>query len=117
HAGAEAQAQVVRELRDGNLAIITRALAENRDFFHAADGPDLDAELSDQGMTPDQVFHLRRVEVDAPHREHVVDAAADAADDLCEGITASASCSRYLNPVTGPIADQRRSPAAEVGRD
>jgi len=69
---AECQAQVVGELRHDRLAIISIAFAEDGDLFHSADGANLDGELSDDGMPPDQVLDLRRVEVDAAHREHAV---------------------------------------------
>ena len=58
-------------------------------------------------MTPDQVFNLRRVEIDAAHREHVIDAAADPTDHLGEGTTALARGPGQLDSVSGPIADQR----------
>src|SRR5258708_2743253 len=53
-AGAEPRGQVVREPRDGGLAILALGFAEDRDLFHPADGADLDAEFSDHGMPPYQ---------------------------------------------------------------
>src|SRR5438067_10434781 len=68
-------------------------------------------------MPPDQVLDLGRIEVDAAHREHIVNAAADPSNHLCERAAAFARLPSHLDPVAGPVADQRRSPAAEVGRD
>src|SRR5438445_581157 len=88
----------------GSIARIALAFAEDRDLFHAAHRADFDGELSDHGMPPDEVLDLRGIEVDASHREHIVDAAANAAEHLREGTAAFARGTCDLDAVSGPVA-------------
>src|SRR5438270_894432 len=69
------------------------------------------------GMAADDLLDLARVEVDTRDGEHVVDAAKNAALEL--GELASAGAGRLAQPdsVAGPVADQGRAPAAQVGGD
>src|SRR5919201_1761724 len=96
---AEREAEVVGQARNGALAIVAPRLAQNRDFFHPPDPPDLNGELIDGWLAAHQVLDLRWIEVDAPHREHIVDSTGDAAQQLREGTAAGTGCAGHLDTV------------------
>src|SRR5947208_16826040 len=79
-------------------------------------GPAFDDEFHHGRVAADDVLDLTRVDIDAPDRDHVIDPAADSAHDFHEWTAARTGSSYDLNLVAGAVADQGRSPAAEIRR-
>ena len=68
-------------------------------------------------MPAHDVLHLGGKEVHPTHREHVVHATGNAADDLHEGTSTRAWLARYHYPIARAVANQWHSPSAKVGGD
>src|SRR5207249_8031132 len=58
-----------------------------------------------------------REDVHAAHRDHVVDATGDSADELYERTPAGAAFPHRAHAVAGPVTDHRHAPSAEVRHD
>src|SRR6266508_6818500 len=84
------------------------------ELVHLPDPHELDAELFDLLKSAHDRLDSAREDVDAAHRDHVVDTADDPALQLEERPAARASLAYGPHAVAGAVADCRRAPAAQV---
>src|SRR6202140_2355793 len=97
--------------------VVTGDLHQHGHLIHLAHAPVRDHKLRDLRMPTDDVLDLGGIQVYAAHREHIVDAPANAADELQKRAATRAWLAGDLDSVAGPVAHQWHAPAAQVRGD